>query len=125
MRSSAIFVIIFLVLGASDATAQEDAGEVMADLSANNLSAEEIRFVSRVPRMRVISLGDFAGADLQRLEEVLRDTEDGFAEVQTAIEANEAFEARLREENVDLYSVVAVTRNEQEEFTVYTDVPSR
>jgi hypothetical protein len=125
MRSSAIFVIIFLVLGASDATAQEDAGEVMADLSANNLSAEEIRFVSRVPRMRVISLGDFAGADLQRLEEVLRDTEDGFAEVQTAIEANEAFEARLREENVDLYSVVAVTRNEQEEFTIYTDVPSR
>jgi hypothetical protein len=125
MRSSAIFVIIFLVLGASDATAQEDAGEVMADLSANNLSAEEIRFVSRVPRVRVISLGDFAGADLQRLEEVLRDTEDGFAEVQTAIEANEAFEARLREENVDLYSVVAVTRNEQEEFTIYTDVPSR
>jgi hypothetical protein len=125
MRSSAIFVIIFLVLGASHATAQEDAGEVMADLSANNLSAEEIRFVSRVPGVRVISLGDFAGADLQRLEEVLRDTEDGFAEVQTAIEANEAFEARLREENVDLYSVVAVTRNEQEEFTVYTDVPSR
>jgi hypothetical protein len=125
MRSSAIFVIIFLVLGASDATAQEDAGEVMADLSANNLSAEEIRFVSRVPGVRVISLGDFAGADLQRLEEVLRDTEDGFAEVQTAIEANEAFEARLREENIDLYSVVAVTRNEQEEFTIYTDVPSR
>jgi hypothetical protein len=97
----------------------------MPDLSANSLSAEEIRFVSRVPRVRVISLGDFAGADLQRLEEVLRETEDGFAEVQTAIEANEAFEARLREENVDLYSVVAVTRNEQEEFTIYTDVPSR
>ncbi|MCT7376273.1 hypothetical protein [Chelativorans salis] len=96
---------------------------ILVDLRENNLSAEEIQGVTSIPSLRIASLNALSGADRQQLEEILRDTEDGFAEVRTAIEANETLEAQLKDRAVPVSNVVAVTRTETGAITIYTGKP--
>ena len=96
---------------------------ILKDLRENNLSAEEIRSIDAISSVRVVSLAGFSGADLQRLDETLRKTEDNFAEVRTAIVANEAVEAVLRKQDVPLSRVIAMTRSKTGGVTFFTGEP--
>ena len=113
-------------LFAAGAFAQESAAPeaIIQDLRNNNLSAEDIRFAEPADTPEIVSLGEFSGDDLQRLQETLLNTEDGFAEVRTAVQANEAFQAALRRQDVAISSVAAITRGEGGEVTIYTDLPA-
>ena len=99
--------------------------EILADLRQNNLSAEEILGVDAPESVTVVSLADFAGSELQRLEETLGNTEDGAGEVQTAIERNEALEIFVRQGDLRLGDVVAATRSGTGDVTLYIDLPRR
>lgn len=120
--------VLCIALAATPVAAQEttpSAGEILADLRQNSLSAEEILGVDAPGPVTVVSLEDFKGSDLQRLEEVLGGTEDGFAEVQTAIERNEALEIVGQRGDLPLGDLVAATRSETGEVTLYTNIPRR
>ncbi len=100
--------------------------EILADLEENNLSAEEILGISSPPvKVNFVDLDGFAGADRERLEETLDNTEDGAAEVQTAIARNEVLEVSVRERDLSISQLVAATRSEDGEVTIYTDKPFR
>jgi hypothetical protein len=51
-------------------------------------------------------------------------TEDGFAEVQTAIRANELLEAAFDEEKIDVAQAIAITGKEGGDLVVYLDEPT-
>lgn len=121
LKSMIAALAVFATLGAR---AAEDIDAVVADLQRNNLTAEEIRLDNSLKTLTIVDLSQFRGEDLQALQEVLEDTEDGFAEIQTAIEANETFEGPLREAGVDVWDVTAATRDEGR-VTVYTNMPTR
>ena len=104
-------------------TAAPDA--IIADIRDNSLSAEEIRGMPSIDQLSVVSLDHFAGSDLQQLQDILLNTEDGFAEVRTAIEANEVFEVELRRREADISDVHAATIDGTGDVTLYTNVPSR
>ena len=94
--------------------------EVIADLSENNLTAEEIRATNQFDRLVVVDVSDIVeGGEIQALQETLRMTEDGFAEVQTAIEANERFEAEMKQRSIELRRVFAATRSDDGTITIY------
>ena len=94
--------------------------EVIADLSQNNLTAEEIRATDQFDRLVVVDVSDIVeGGEIQALQETLRMTEDGFAEVQTAIEANERFEAEIKQRSIELRRVFAATRSDDGTVTIY------
>ncbi len=97
---------------------------ILADIRDNSLSAEEIRGMPAVGEVRIVSLADLSGRELQQLQDILLNTEDGFAEVRTAMEANEVFEAELRRREADISDVHAATVSAGGDVTVYTDVPS-
>ena len=121
-------LVLCTALAATPVAAQQttpSAGEILADLRQNSLSAEEILGVDSPGPVTVVSLEDFKGSDLQRLEEVLGGTEDGFAEVQTAFERNEALEIAARRGDLTLGDLVATTRSETGEVTLYTNMPRR
>jgi hypothetical protein len=101
-----------------------DPQEILADLRANSMSAEEILGVDSVGQIDIVSLENFSGADLQRLEETLGNTEDGMAEVQTAITRNQALEVALDGTDVMIGDLVAATRSEEGGVTLYIDKPS-
>ncbi|MEX0407517.1 hypothetical protein ABGN05_17795 [Aquibium sp. LZ166] len=110
--------------GALQAQTLPVARDIIVDLRENSLSAEEIRGSQPFRTMEIVSLADFEGRELQVLQDILRNTEDGFAEVRTAMEANEMFEAALRERNVPISDVTAATYSADGIVTVYTNVPS-
>lgn len=121
----ALAAIAFFAAGAFAQDSAAPAPEaIIQDLRNNNLSAEEMRFAEPANSPDIVSLGDFSGTDLQRLQETLLNTEDGFAEVRTAVQANEKFQAALRRQGVAISSVAAVTRDEDGAVTVYTDLPA-
>ncbi|WEX10640.1 hypothetical protein [Chelativorans sp. AA-79] len=123
----AIAAFAWLSVGAAAAPAAEETAPsltaVTADLRENTLSGEEIRGITALSSVRVVDLQSLSGADRQELEETLRESEDNFAEVRTAIEANEAIEAELRKRDVSLSNVTAVTRAETGALTVYMNAP--
>lgn len=129
MNLSTIFKALVLIAAGSVSVAAQDAyrsiSTILADLRTNNLSAEEILGVDSPESVAIVSLEDFEGADLQRLEETLGGTEDGYGEVQTAIERNEALEIAVRDMDLDLLDVIAVTRSGADTYTIYTDLPRR
>lgn len=100
-----------------------DPQEILADLRANSMSAEEILGVDMTEKVEIVSLENFSGADLQRLEETLGNTEDGMAEVQTAITRNQTLEVALDDTEVMISDLVAATRSETG-VTLYVDKPS-
>ena len=100
------------------------ARDIITDLRENSLSAEEIRGSQPFRTMEVVSLAEFSGRELQVLQDILMNTEDGFAEVRTAMEANEMFEAALRDRNVPISDVTAATYSADGIVTVYTNIPS-
>jgi len=110
--------------GALQAQTLPVARDIIVDLRENSLSAEEIRGSQPFRTMEIVSLADFEGRELQVLQDILRNTEDGFAEVRTAMEAIEMFEAALRERNVPISDVTAATYSADGIVTVYTNVPS-
>lgn len=112
--------------GASSMTRPHSADpqQVLADLRDNSMSAEEILGVDRVEQVEIVSLENFSGADLQRLEETLGNTEDGMAEVQTAITRNQTLEVALDGTDVMINDLVAATRSETGGVTLYIDKPS-
>ena len=99
--------------------------EIIIDLRQNSLSAEEILNENMIASMRVVSLADFRGRQLQALEDTLNHTEDNFAEVRTAIGRNEAWQYELEQTGTALNDVRAVTRDEAGRVTVYIDLPTR
>ncbi|WP_422373203.1 hypothetical protein [Hoeflea sp.] len=101
-----------------------DTQKILADLRANSMSAEEILGVDTVDEVNIVSLESFSGADLQRLEETLGNTEDGMAEVQTAVTRNQALEVALDDTEVMIGDLVAATRSETGGVTLYIDKPS-
>lgn len=101
-----------------------DTQKILADLRANSMSAEEILGVDTVDQVDIVSLESFSGADLQRLEETLGNTEDGMAEVQTAVTRNQALEVALGDTDVMIGDLVAATRSETGGVTLYIDKPS-
>ncbi|WP_417427050.1 hypothetical protein [Hoeflea sp.] len=121
--------IVLFLAGNASVAAQEPATsirEILADLEENNLSAEEILGISSPPvKVNFVDLDGFAGADRERLEETLDNTEDGAAEVQTAIARNEVLEVSVRERDLSISQLVAATRSEDGEVTIYTDKPFR
>lgn len=121
----AFVAVAFFVAGAFAQDSTAPAPEtIIEDLRNNSLSAEDIRFAKPADTPGIVSLGDFAGSDLQRLQEVLLNTEDGFAEVRTAVQANEKFQAVLRRQDVMISNVAAITRDEDGAVTIYTDLPA-
>ena len=110
--------------GALQAQTLPVARDIIVDLRENSLSAEEIRGSQPFRTMEIVSLADFEGRELQVLQDILRNTEDGFAEVRTAMEAIEMFEAALRERNVPISDVTAATYSADGIVTVYTNIPS-
>ena len=127
-RSAALWLCAFLAAGSvtlpvtagAQDTAEPRFDEVIADLNENNLTAEEIRATDRFDRLVVVDVGDFVeGGEIQALQETLRMTEDGFAEVQTAIEANERFEAEIKRRSIELRRVFAATRSDDGTITIY------
>jgi len=115
-------LLAFSTLGIHPSESQEamEPAAILKDLRENNLSAEEIRSIDSLSSVRVVSLADFSGPDLQALDETLRKTEDNFAEVRTAIVANEAVEAALNKQGVPLSRVIAMTRSETGGVTFFT-----
>ena len=108
-----------LPAGAQD-QAEPRFNEVIADLNENNLTAKEIRATDQFDRLVVVDLSDIVeGGEIQALQETLRMTEDGFAEVQTAIEANERFEAEIKQRSIELRRVFAATRSDDGTVTIY------
>ena len=82
--------------------------------------AEEIRATDQFDRLVVVDVSDIVeGGEIQALQETLRMTEDGFAEVQTAIEANERFEAEIKQRSIELRRVFAATRSDDGTVTIY------
>ena len=98
---------------------------MLVDLRENSLSAEEIRGVTALGPVRVVSLAGFSGADLQKLQETLRATEDNFAEVRVAVERNETFKEVLGKSGVASSDIVAITRSKDGALTIYTGEPPR
>ncbi|WP_420408807.1 hypothetical protein [Hoeflea sp.] len=101
-----------------------DTQDILADLRANSMSAEEILGVDTVDEIDIVSLESFSGEDLQRLEETLGSTEDGMAEVQTAVTRNQTLEIALDGTDVMISDLVAATRSETGGVTLYIDKPS-
>ena len=127
-RAAAIGLCAILAAGsvalpatvAAQDQAQPRFEEVIADLSQNNLTAEEIRATDQFDRLVVVDVSDIVeGGEIQALQETLRMTEDGFAEVQTAIEANERFEAEIKQRSIELRRVFAATRSDDGTVTIY------
>ena len=117
---------LLLAIGSQVALAQDKAPsetEILADLRQNSLSAEEILGVESLESITFISLDGFAAGKLQRLEDTLRGTEDGFGEVQTAFERNEVLESKIRDKDIPLRDIVAVTRSQGAGLAVYFDMP--
>lgn len=101
-----------------------EAEAIITDLAENSMSAEEIRTAEQLRTLRTRSLSGFAGQpELEQIEETLRRTEDNFAEVRTAIEANQVFESALRVHGIPIASVTAATMGENGVVTIYTDLP--
>lgn len=130
MKVSSILAtsLVLVAAGAATVAAQQPIASheaILADLEANNLSAEEILAISSPGEVDIVQLDSFTGADLQRLEETLGGTEDGAAEVQTAIERNEALEVSVRERDVSIRDLVAATRSGDGDVTIYVNKPRR
>lgn len=120
--------LILLAAGSVVVAAQEDGRsniEILTDLREDNLSAEQILGIDAPDSVAIFSLDDFAGEDLQRLQDTLQGTEDGFAEVQTAIARNEALEAIVSKKDVAVSDLVAVTRSDTGDLSVYVNLPRR
>ena len=126
MRLVALWIVAILASGSLNlplaAHAKDKAGfeEIIADLRDNSMSAEEIRTLDRFDRLEVVDVSGFTqGNQIQILQETLRDTEDGFGEVQTAIAANELVEVEIERRSVSLRRVFAATRSDDGVITVY------
>jgi hypothetical protein len=99
-------------------------GDIFVDLQEHHMSAEEVRSHSeKIQSLEIVSLANFSGAKLQRLQALLNNTEDNFAEIRTAIQANERFQAALRENGVEIFHVTAATRPAPGIINIYTDLP--
>lgn len=128
--TSAVAILLIgscLPSAASFASQENEASTyaILDDLRRNSLSAEEIRGVTKPIDVRVVALESFSGADLEKLDDTLRKTEDGFGEVQAAIASNETLESILGENDVRISDLVAVTRSETGKVTIYIDKPMR
>lgn len=124
--ASVLFAITLALWANHPVSAEEveaDKQLIIEDLRNNSLSSEEIRQISNVPELAVVSLDDASGAFLEKLMEVLANTEDNFAETRTAIEVNPAMEFSLRQQGVELRDVIAATRSDSGNLTIYINGP--
>ena len=114
-----------MVLGVSFAADAQVApepsrAEILLDLTENSMSAEEIRSTASFSSIKLVDLDSVrSGGPSEALQKVLRDTEDGWAEVQTAIEANELLERELNRRQVAIGRVVAATMDDVQSITIY------
>jgi hypothetical protein len=126
MKSQVFWLAIFLA-GASPALAQKETQatsaitfeEVLLALRENNLTAEEIRTTDEIDRLEVVDLSKLNSDQALALEETLENTEDGFAEVQTALVTNELFGIELERRSVDIRRIFAATATDDGTVTVY------
>ena len=117
MKSKALWLAIVLAgaAPAASALAQTDMqaasamtfDEVIAALQQNNMTAEEIRTTDELERIEVVDLSKLTPDEALLLEETLENTEDNFAEVQTALAANELFRIELERRSADIRDMFA------------------
>lgn len=94
--------------------------KIVAALEATDLSANEIRSLKSYSGINVIDLSEFDSAyENQAIEMALRDTDDGWAMVQTAIVANEKLKLELSRRSVAIRNIVAATMDDRETITIY------
>ncbi|MBX9462933.1 MAG: hypothetical protein KL840_08170 [Aquamicrobium sp.] len=94
--------------------------KIVAALDATDLSANEIRSLKSYNGINVIDLSEFDSAyENQAIELALRDTDDGWAMVQTAIVANEKLKLELSRRSVTIRNIVAATMDDRETITIY------
>ncbi|MEX4010388.1 hypothetical protein [Neoaquamicrobium sediminum] len=94
--------------------------KIVAALDATDLSANEIRSLKSYNGINVIDLSEFDSAyENQAIELALRDTDDGWAMVQTAIVANEKLKLELLRRSVAIRNIVAATMDDRETITIY------
>ena len=115
--AAALALTLVTTLPAAGASAGMPIAE---DLANNSMSAEELRETAVPQSPRIVVLDEeLEGERAAQIKQALDDTEDNYAEVRTAIEYNVAFEAALDRAKVDISDVLAVTRSERGDFTVY------
>jgi len=132
MRHAAVTLATLLVASplvgagaAQDRTPPTRAATVLIDLAENSLSGEDIRTLDGYRTVEFVRLDDLiADYQVEGLQDVLAATEDGFAEVQVAIRANEVLETAFAENDVDIGHAIAVTGEEGGDLIVYLDEPT-
>jgi hypothetical protein len=91
--------------------------QIIAALEENKMSAQDIRTTQAYTRLDVIDLT--AIEQSQELEDTLREADDGWARVQTAIVANDLIKQELRRRSVAIRRIVAATMDDKGVLTVY------
>jgi hypothetical protein len=96
---------------------------ILRDLSTDSLTGEDIRQISDVPRVQVIGLEGISGEFRLDVMRILQNTEDNFAEVRTAIQANPGVHHQVRQAGVEISEIAAATRDNSGVLTVYVNPP--
>lgn len=93
---------------------------VIASIERNDLSGEEIRAIKIFKSLAVIDLNGIEQRDhVQALRRALRRTDDGWAEIQTALVNNRILHSELDRRSVDIGRIVAATRDEAGLITIF------
>lgn len=115
----ALIITATLTIPAIGQDASSGLLRAIEDLRDNSLTSEEIRSTDWLESVVIVDLGEIDGEGSETLQAILGEIEDGFAQVQTAIDANEPFEEAIAQASLPLRDVIAVTRNEDGVTTIY------